>query len=148
MRPAVLVEVPADRIQPAVDELDADMVRAARQRRGIGPAIRGTVVNVVVGPVDALLRVAADHMHAPGVRGRPRHLAPRQRQRRAGDPATGTGGFRCGAVEDVLDRGELGLVDAPRLAQLLIKAAVMLGDGGGGQREAAGEDCAASRVHG
>ena len=122
--PPVLLDEAADRVELAVEEHYADVVRAAGQRRRDGPAVDRRVVDLVVGPVDALLAVAAGQVHPVGKRGRPGHLAARQRQRRARDPAPRRRGLRRHAVEDVLLRGELGLVDAPRLLQAFVEAAV------------------------
>jgi hypothetical protein len=115
-----LLDEAADRVELAVEEHDADVVRPARQRGGGRPAVGRGVVHVVVRAVDALLAVAADDVHPVLVRGGPRHLAARQRQRGLRDPPPRRGGLRRHAVEHVLLRGELGLVDAPGLLQPLV----------------------------
>ena len=125
VRLAVLLDEAADGVERVVEHRDADVIGALGQRRGIDPAIAGGIVDLVVGPVDALLAVAADEVHAVGVRHGPGHLAARQRQRRLGHPAPGVGGLRRRAVEHVLGSGGLGDVDAAGLLQALVESAMM-----------------------
>ena len=100
--------IAADRVEPAVEELDADVIGAERQRRRSRPSGR------------ARRRRRGDRAGRPSARRSrrrcacgpacavgPGHLAARQRQRRARDPASGIGGLRRRTVEHVLDRGEL-----------------------------------------
>ena len=68
----------------------------------VDPAVGGLVVGMVIGAVDPLLAVAADHMHPVVQRGGPGHLAARQRQRRLRHPATLLGRGRRRRVEYVL----------------------------------------------
>ncbi len=72
---------------------------------------------MVIGAVDALLAVAAGHVHAAGVLRGPGHFAARQRQRRPRDPLARILGLRSRAVVDALLDREFGQALAARLAQ-------------------------------
>ncbi|CAA9362482.1 MAG: hypothetical protein AVDCRST_MAG90-3111 [uncultured Microvirga sp.] len=137
VRPPILVEVAADRIKPAVEHRDADMVCSARQRRGLEPAIAGRVIDLMVGPVDALLAIAADEVELAVALRRPRHLRPRQRQCGARGPAARIRGLGGGAVIDALLLGDFWQADAAGLAQALVGALVM---GMGGLSDRRGRD--------
>src|SRR5882724_3270367 len=60
IRPEVLLDEPSYGVKSAVHADDTDVIGAPRQRRGPRPAIARWIVDVVIGPVDALLRVPAD----------------------------------------------------------------------------------------
>ena len=93
MRLAVLLEKAADGVEPAVEEGDADMVGALRQGRAVSPFVGLGIVDMVLGPVGALLAIAADDVHAVIMGRCPGHFRTRQRQQRLRAPAPGTGGL-------------------------------------------------------
>ena len=130
------------------------MVRPARQGRGLDPAVGRPVIHVMIGPIDALLAVAADEMHPPCMLDGPGHLAARKRQRRALDPAARVCGLWRGGVVDALLFGERRKPNAPGLAQGFVEPAVVLmaalpGGGAGHEGKSAGdEETAMENRHG
>jgi hypothetical protein len=79
MQPAVLLDEPSYGVKTAVHADDTDVIGAARQRRGHRPAIARWIVDVVIGPVDALLRLPADKVQMAHTFGGPSHFAAWQR---------------------------------------------------------------------
>ena len=95
VRRAVLLDEAAEGVEPVAERRHADVVGSARQLRQLLPAVGAGVVGVVVGPVDALLGIAADEVDAAAVLGRPGHLGARDGQRRARPPGPWRGGARA-----------------------------------------------------
>ena len=117
MRPAVLLDEPSNGVQPTVQDGNTDVIRTARQRCGCRPAIAGRIVDVVIWPVNALLRVPTDQVQAARMCCCPGHFATGQRQRRLRHPAAGVGGSGRWTIEHMLCRSRLGFVDPSRLLQ-------------------------------
>ena len=78
MRPAVLLDEPSNGVQPTVQDGNTDVIRTARQRCGCRPAIAGRIVDVVIWPVDVLLRVPTDQVQAARMCCGPGHFATGQ----------------------------------------------------------------------
>jgi hypothetical protein len=88
----------------------------------------------MIGPVDALLAIAADEVQLSGVLGGPGYLAARQRQRRALDPAPRLRRLGRRAVVDALLHRHIGQADTAWLAQALVGRVVLVPGLGGGAR--------------
>jgi hypothetical protein len=79
VRPAILLDKPSYGVKSAVHADDADVIGAARQRRGHRPAIARWIVDVVIRPVDALLCIPTDKVQTAYAFGGPGHFATWQR---------------------------------------------------------------------
>src|SRR5690606_27942863 len=123
---AVLLDEPAESVEPAVDDAHADVVRAQRKRRAVEPFVRLRVVDVMIVAIDALLAVAAEQMHLPVPYGCPGHLAAGNGKRRLGRPPAGIGGLPGWAIRDVLNCGLGRYADPARLLQAFVHAAMVL----------------------
>lgn len=98
---AVLLDKAAERIDTSGIGGDRDVIGPARQRRAVEPDVFRGLVDVMIGAIDAALAVTADDMQPARPCGGPCHLAARQGQCGAGDPAAWRA-RRCWTVGNAL----------------------------------------------
>ena len=125
----VLQQETAERIDAAAIRCDRDVVGAARQRRARQPRLGGGIEDMIEGAIDPALAVAADDVEAVAERGRPGHLAARQRQRRPRFPAA-LRALRRGTVGDALGF----LLGRDVMRRAAVELGVGLGRGRGGRK--------------
>lgn len=117
VRCAVLFDEAAERIEPIPQRGHTYMVSAAWHLRQLLPLVGRRVVGMVVRPINVLLRVSPNQVHAVAVRHRPGHLRTWNRQRRADLPASLAWCARRGIVGHCMLRMQFGQVDPAGLVQ-------------------------------
>ena len=105
MRAAILLDEAAERVNLRSDRHAGDMIAGQRKRRFLRPAFRLGIVDLVKAAIDAVARIAGDHVNFAHAFDH-RVLADRNRQARLLDPSARIGRDRgnAGHVTLLLDR--------------------------------------------
>src|SRR5215472_4222243 len=103
MRAAVLLEKTAEGVALGPNRNAGDMVARQRERRLLRPALRFGIVDLVKAAIDAVARIAGDHMNFAHAFDH-RMLADRYRQARLLDPSSRIGRGRGNAGDITLLR--------------------------------------------